>query len=347
MIRIIHYVNQFFGQFGGEEKATMPPKVIKGPVGPGILINQLMEGKGEVIATLICGDNYFSENKESALEELLNWTALYKPDILIAGPAFNAGRYGIACGEICKRINEEFGCPCVTGMYPENPGVELYKKYVYIVETTSNVWGMGKAMPKMINLALKLLYGEPIGTPSEEGYIPRGLKKNILHKKLASQRAIELLLKKMRGEPFQTEIPSPDIDLVPSAPPIPNLKRAKIALVTEGGLVPKGNPDHIESACATRYGKYSIENMESLSSGNFESIHRGIDTQFINEDPNRLVPLDVLRQMEKIGIFKELFPLLFVTTGVATTMANGKRIGKAIAGELKECDVSGVILTAT
>jgi len=232
-------------------------------------------------------------------------------------------------------------------MYPENPGVELYKKYVYIVETTSNAWGMSKAIPKMINLALKLLYGEPIGTPSEEGYIPRGLKKNILHKKLASQRAIELLLKKMRGEPFQTEISFPDLDLVPPAPPIPNLKRAKIALVTEGGLVPKGNPDHIESACATRYGKYCIENMESLTSENFESIHRGIDTQFINEDPNRLVPLDVLRQMEKIGIFKELFPLLFVTTGVATTMANGKRIGKAIAGELKECDVSGVILTAT
>jgi len=46
MIRIIHYVNQFFGQFGGEEKAAMPPKVIKGPIGPGILINQLMEGRG-------------------------------------------------------------------------------------------------------------------------------------------------------------------------------------------------------------------------------------------------------------------------------------------------------------
>jgi glycine reductase len=347
MVRIIHYVNQFFGQFGGEEKAGMPPKVIKGPVGPGILINQLMEGKGEVIATLVCGDNFFSENKESVLEELLKWVVLYKPDLLIAGPAFNAGRYGIACGEICRRINEKLGCPCVTGMYPENPGVEIYKKHVYVVETTSNAGGMGKAMPKMINLALKLFHGEPIGTPSEEGYIARGLKKNNLHKKLASQRAIELLLKKMRGEPFQTEIPFPDLDLVPPAPPVPNLKRAKIALVTEGGLVPKGNPDHIESARATRYGKYSIENMESLSPGNFESIHRGFDTQFINEDPNRLVPLDVLRQMEKGGIFKEIFPILFVTTGVATTMANGKRIGKGIAGELKEVDVSGVILTAT
>ena len=347
MIRFIHYINQFFGQIGGEEKAGISPKMIQGSVGPGRLIHKLIEGQGEMIATLICGDNYFSEKTEDALQELLKWIAELKPDLLIAGPAFNAGRYGVACGEICKRVREELGVPSVTGMYPKNPGVELYKKHVYIIETTQDASGMEKAMSKMIRLGLKLVREEPVGKPSEEGYIPKGIKKNVLSNKLASQRAVELLLKKLKGEPFQTEIPFPEVDSVPPALPIRNLRKAKIALVTEGGLVSKGNPDHLESARATHYVKCLIGDLKRLSSEDFESIHRGFDTHFVNEDPNRLVPLDVLRHIEQEGIFKEIFPIYFVTTGVATTLENGRRIGKEIAHELKTGGVSGAILTAT
>jgi glycine reductase len=347
MIRIIHYVNQFFGQIGGEEKAGIPPRVIQGPVGPGRLIAKLMEGKGEVIATLICGDNYFSEKTEEALKDLLKWTTELNPDLLIAGPAFNAGRYGIACGEICKRIGDRLKVPAVTGMYPESPGAGVYKKYVYVIETTQNASRMDQAVSKMISLGLKLVRGEPIGKPSDEGYLPRGIKRNVLSNKLASQRAIELLVKKIRGESFQTEIPFPVVDAVPPALPIRDLREAKIALVTEGGLVSKGNPDQLESARATRYVKSPIGDLKRLSPEDFESIHRGFDTRVVNEDPNRLVPLDVIREMEEEGCFKEIYPTLFVTTGVATTLANGKKIGEGIANELKRDGVSGAIITAT
>ncbi len=347
MIRIVHYLNQFFGQIGGEEKADIPPRVIQGPVGPGRLIARLMEGKGEVIATLICGDNYFSEETEEALKDLLKWTADLGPDLLIAGPAFNAGRYGIACGEICKRIGDKLKVPAVTGMYPENPGAGIYKKHLYVIETTQNASRMDQAISKMVSLGLKLVRGEPIGKPSDEGYLPRGIKRNVLSKKLASQRAVELLLEKIRGEPFQTEISFPAVDGVPPALPIRDLREARIALITEGGLVSKGNPDGLESARATRYVKSLIGNLKRLSPEDFESIHRGFDTQFVNEDPNRLVPLDVIREMEEEGYFKEIFPTLFVTTGVATTLANGKKIGEGIANELKRGGVSGAIITAT
>ena len=33
-------------------------------------------------------------------------------------------------------------------------------------------------LPKMAELALKLAKGEEIGTPEEEGYIERGIRKN-------------------------------------------------------------------------------------------------------------------------------------------------------------------------
>lgn len=347
MIRIVHYINQFFGQIGGEDQAGIPPKVVPGPVGPGILIEQLTRDKAKVVATIICGDNYFSEHTEETVRELLDKLREYKPDILIAGPAFNAGRYGLASGAICRRAQEELGIPCVTGMYPENPGVDLYGRHVYIIETGNNAAGMGKAMPKMVSLVFKLFKGEQIGSPAEEGYIPQGIKKNVLSPKLASERAVELLLRKMKGEPFQTEVLLPTLDAVTPAPPVADLAGAVIAIVTEGGLVPKENPDDIEAARATRYGKYSTEDLERFGPSRFESIHRGFDTASVNEDPNRLVPVDVMREMEQEGLFKALHPFYFVTTGVATTMANAKNIGRNIAKELKEAMVSGVILTST
>ena len=62
------------------------------------------------------------------------WLALFeakntdKPHFLLAGPAFNAGRYGIACGAICRAVQKRFAIPVITAMYPENPAVEEYRK---------------------------------------------------------------------------------------------------------------------------------------------------------------------------------------------------------------------------
>lgn len=346
-VRVIHYINQFFGQVGGEEKAGIAPLLKEGPIGPGLLLKSLLGEKGEIIATIICGDNYFNDRIEKAKKEVLHLISPYEPNLIIAGPAFNAGRYGIACGEVCKLAKGELGIEAVTGMYPENPGTELCRSEVYIIETGPSARSMGEAMVKMIQLGLKLISKAPIGRPQEEGYIPRGIKRNIISKDLASERAIRALLSKMKGVPFQTEIKNPSFDQVPPALPVEDLSRATIALVTEGGLIPKGNPDHIESHRATKYGRYSLEGVNQLDSQRFESIHRGYDTTFVNEDPNRLVPVDVMRELEREGIFGKLYPYFFTTTGCATFVENSRKIGKGIARELKEAGVTGAILTST
>ena len=115
-IRVVHYVNQFYGQIGGEDKADIAPILKEGFVGPGMQINNLLKDRGEVVATVICGDNYFNENVEEATNTVLEMIGQHKPDILVAGPAFNAGRYGMACGAVCKAVEEEFGIPTLTGM---------------------------------------------------------------------------------------------------------------------------------------------------------------------------------------------------------------------------------------
>jgi len=177
LIRVVHYINQFFAQIGGEEKADIRPEVREGFVGPGMGLNGLFKGEAEIVATVICGDSYFNENIDEAKAIIVEMVKKYNPDVFIAGPAFNAGRYGVACGAIAKEVKEKLNIPVVSGMYIENPGADMYKKYLYIIETKNSAVGMRAALPKMVSLALKLGKKEQIGTPLEDSYIERGIRK--------------------------------------------------------------------------------------------------------------------------------------------------------------------------
>ena len=72
--------------------------VTEGPVGPGRPLQQLLGYKGEVVGTIICGDNHINESKDVALEAIRQALVDLKPDLVIAGPAFDAGRYGLING---------------------------------------------------------------------------------------------------------------------------------------------------------------------------------------------------------------------------------------------------------
>ena len=133
----------------------------------------------------------------------------FKPDILFAGPAFNAGRYGVACGDVCAAAAEELGIPTVTGMFRENPGVELYSPETFIVKTTDSARGMKDALGAMTGLALKLLESAPLGPAEEEGYFSRGIRKNFFHEANGARRAVDMLLKKLAGASFATEFEMP------------------------------------------------------------------------------------------------------------------------------------------
>jgi len=347
MIRVVHYLNQFFGGIGGEDKANSPPRLTEGAIGPGRAIQAALGKQGKVVVTVICGDNYFAEDIEGASEEVRKLISPYQPDVLIAGPAFNAGRFGIACGAVCRMVQNQLGIPAVTGMYQKNPGLDLYRKDVYIIQTTDSARGMGEAVNKMVNIARKLATNEKIGSPSEERYFPRGLMINEISDKIGAVRVMDMLLCKLRGEPFESEVTRPMYDRVKPAPPIKKIGSATIALVTDGGLVPKGNPDKIEIRTATRFGRYDIKNVEALNPAKYEVSHEGYDSVFIRQDPNRLVPVDVLRDLEREGCIGKLHDKFYSTTGVANIVEVMKKLGQAIAEELKAEGVSGVILTST
>ena len=98
-LRVVHYLNQFFAGIGSEDKADTPPGRREGPTGPGRLLQQSLGDRAQVVATVYCGDNHVGE-KAGAVEDVVSLIAEAQPDIVIAGPAFSAGRYGLACGAV-------------------------------------------------------------------------------------------------------------------------------------------------------------------------------------------------------------------------------------------------------
>jgi glycine reductase len=348
--KIIHCINQFFAGLGGEEQADLAPTLINGTKGPGLLLEKLCP-EIKISATIIFGDNYVASSPEKSAAEIIKlleprFKGAEAPSLLLAGPAFNAGRYGLACGAICKAVAEYFQIPAITAMHPANPGADQYKKDIYIAEAAENVMGMQEALERMAALGLKLERGEEV-SPESDKYIPQGKRKNVFANEPGAKRVVDMLLKKIRGESFATEYAMPVFDRVEPAPAIVDTTKARLALVTSGGIVPKGNPDKIEAANAQKFGKYSIKGLSAFNAQSHQTAHGGYDPTFANLDPNRVLPLDAVQELVAQGAIGSLHDYYYATVGNATSVANGKKFGGEIAKQLVADGVQAVILTST
>lgn len=161
------------------------------------------------------------------------------------------------------------------------------------------------------------------------------------------KRAVNMMIKKLKGEEFETEFPMPHFDRVDPNPAVKDITKAKIALVTSGGIVPHGNPDHIESSSASKYGKYDIEGVMDLKEGEWETAHGGYDPVYANQDADRVLPVDVLRELEKKGEIGSLHRYFYTTVGNGTAVASAKAFAEKYSKELVADGVDAVILTST
>ena len=346
-MRVVHYLNQFFGGIGGEEQAGLPPEIRPGAVGPGRLFEQVLGDGTQVVTTIICGDNYAAENVEEVTALVTQQVKEAQAELFVAGPCFQAGRYGSAAGAVCAAVQEDLGIPAVTAMAGENPGVDLYRESIYIVDSGDDVSRMRDVLADMARLANKLAAQGVIGRPADEGYFSQGKLRSEFVENTAARRLTGMLLSKMRGEAFEAEVPIKSTEAIPAPPPVPDMSRATVAIVTDGGLVPNGNPDQIPRAFAQVWGAYSIDGMDSLQAGEYEVAHGGYDNRPVEQDPHRLVPVDVLRQMERDGLVGKLHPEFLSTTGNSNPLENSRRMGREMAARLIEAGVDSVILTST
>jgi betaine reductase len=346
-MRVVHYLNQFFGGIGGEEQAGTSLKARNGAVGPGKLLEQLLGDGAQVVMTLVCGDNYAVEHEQELVASVLEKVSETGADLFVAGPCFEAGRYGMAAGAICVAVQSQLGIPVITGMSEENPGVDLYRDGLYIIDSGTNAARMRDVLAKMANLGRKLVNKSAIGLPAEEGYLSRGLLRDQVVEQTAARRLIDMLVAKVKGQPFESEMLSTSFEPVAMPSGVKDLSKAKVMLITDGGLVPKGNPDKIHGTAATRWGSYNIKGRDDLRGEEYEISHGGYDARFVQEDPDRLVPLDAMREMEKRGVIGKLHDEFISTSGRANPLSNTRRLGREMAEKAKQEGVDAVILTST
>jgi glycine reductase len=341
MSNIVHYINQFFAGIGGEDKAGTPPESRPGPVGPGKRLQELLGDEHQVVATVVCGDDHAASGPE-AIEEIMRLVAEHEPDLLVAGPAFTSGRYGLACARVAAAATAA-GIPVVAAMHEENPGLEEAGG-APVVASGEAARRMAQSLDTLAGAARALLAGEEVtAAHGRIGTIPRQVR---VADDDAATRAVALVLARLGGDKEATEIPLPRFDKVTPAAPV-DPSEVTVAILTEGALVPDDNPGKLESARATRWLRYPLEGLESLPAGEWRSVHGGFSTQWANEDPHRILPLDVARALENEGAIGRLHAAYLVTAGNGTSVGNARRFGIEWAADLRHSEVRAAILTST
>lgn len=345
--RVVHYINQFYAGIGGEDMASVGLSEREGAVGPGVPLAKSLGDDYEIVKTIICGDNTIAEEMESILPQIVKIVGDAKADLFVAGPGFNAGRYGLGCGATTSAVTEQLRIPAVTALYAENPGTDLYKNRCYILQSDDNAKNMVKVVDEIAKFAKRLIAGDTIRDGKTEHYHGSGPAVIIDYTIPAAKRGIDMLLAKHNGKPFHTEVIMPNHEEIPI--PVLNkpLSQCRIGLVTDGGLVPAGNPDNQVPTNSKAFKRYSIAGMETLEAKDWEVSHQGYNNAFVLQDPNRLVPVDALRKMVKEGIIGSLDDAFYSTAGVMTPMEKCKEFGEGIAKALKEDMCDAVIETST
>lgn len=207
---------------------------------------------------------------------------------------------------------------------------------------------MQPAIAAMSSLGLRLAAGEELGSAVEDGYIPRGIRKEKLHDLNGADRAFNMMMARVNGEEYLSEVLVPGYENVAPAPPIKDMSTANLALVTSGGLVPKGNPDNQVGGRARDFFSYSIDGLDRLSTDDWESVHMGFSTVHLNTiDPSYVLPLPIVRDMEEEGVIAGVYPNFLSTTGNGTPVTTARRMGSEIGQELREAGIDGVLLVAT
>ena len=156
-----------------------------------------------------------------------------------------------------------------------------------------------------------------------------------------------MLLNKLAGRSFVTEIPIESLEAIPVPPRIANPGDIHLALVSSAGVNPPGNPAGFTVGKNTRWGKFSIEKLSSMKGAKWDVIHSGYNTAFMRDTPNCGVPLDVCREMEREGVFARLYPLFYGTSGGGGTISDMQTIGREMARDIKSEGLDAVLLVST
>lgn len=185
-------------------------------------------------------------------------------------------------------------------------------------------------------------YSNPNSKPQGNGKIIPFINYHIP----APERCLNMLLAKYRKEQYCSEVMMSS----PQFPPLPKLgiplNRACLLLITDGGLVPAGNPGKMPQTNADAFHVNDISGKQLLTVGDYEVSHQGYDNAFVLQNPNRLLPVDILREMEQKGVIGRLCDEFISTTGVMMPTERSKILAANIARYVKTTKADAVIISS-
>ncbi|MEA2127843.1 MAG: glycine reductase complex component subunit gamma [Solirubrobacteraceae bacterium] len=194
-MRIVHYVNQFFAGIGGEDAAGTGPELREGAVGPGRRLTTLLGDEHEIVATAFCGDDYAASHPEFAAD-LVTQARERGAEMVVAGPAFTSGRYGMACARIAAAASEA-GLHGLAAMHPENPGLGEAAGTT-VVESGAVSRHMKDSLDRLAAAARKVAAGDQL--TAQDGRIGPVARTNRLAERSAAERAVALVLTRLNGD---------------------------------------------------------------------------------------------------------------------------------------------------
>ena len=303
-LRVVHYVNQFFGGIGGEDQADVGVTVRgrRRRAGPrargGARRRRARRGHDHLRRQLRQRARGGRSRARSAAE-----LDRLKPDVLVAGPAFGSGRYGLACAQ---RVRGRAGI----GASPRSPPCtrrtrarRAPRRGIYIVPTGASTTSMPAALDGAGAAgAPRSARGETLGPAEVDGYLPQGRRRVHDRGRPGYQRALDMLLDKLHGRPYRLggavrarpsacrrRRPSPisRARASPWSPPAASCARA----------IPTSRCRR--TPCAITGTRWPSSSRSRRSE--WEAYHAGYFNHIVNSNPNYILPLSFLRDLERQG----------------------------------------------
>jgi glycine reductase len=90
-----------------------------------------------------------------------------------------------------------------------------------------------------------------------------------------------------------------------------------------------------------------VAELESLSGKDWEAFHAGYFNHIVNTNPNYILPLSFLRDLEQRGMVGSIFDWIYALPGVSTSVAASRVLGRDIAKDLEDGGVHAALLVST
>ena len=197
-----------------------------------------------------------------------------------------------------------------------------------------NVAGMREALPRMARLAEALVSGPRARAARRGGLRPARLPPKPARREAGRRARHRPPAGEARGRDPNARWPAAST-ACRRRRPVADLSQALVALVTEAGCVPQGNPDRLPTIRAQGWLRYALGGAPTLASGpvrvGARRLRRHARQRGSRTGSSRSTRSRALEEEGRIGRLHDVF---YTTTGNGTPVAAATRFGREIAAEL-------------